>query len=86
VFRVRRQQGQASLFEQSRSQPKIGDDWTVWGLSRFLGVDRDWLYRRIYTGRLPTTRHPATGHCLITDHPVLMASLQAQVAAQQQRV
>jgi DNA invertase Pin-like site-specific DNA recombinase len=86
VFRVRRQHGQASLFEQCRSQAKIGDAWTVWGLARFLGVDRDWLYRRIYSGRLPTERHPATGHYLIKDDPALLASLQVEAAAHRQRV
>ncbi len=81
VFRVRRQQGQASLFAQCRTQAKIGDDWTIWGLSRFLGVDRDWLYRRIYKGGLATERHALTGHYLIKDDPALLASLQEQVRA-----
>lgn len=81
VFRVRRQQGQASLFAQCRTQAKIGDDWTIWGLSRYLGVDRDWLYRRIYKGALPTERHALTGHYLIKDDPVLLAALQAEVQA-----
>ena len=74
VFRVRRQHGQASLFAQCRTQAKIGHDWTVWGLSRFLGVDRNWLYRRIYAGRLATERHPATGHYLIKDDPAVIAA------------
>lgn len=86
VFRVRRQHGGASLFAQCCTQAKIGDDWTVWGLTRFLGVDRDWLYRQIYAGRLPTARHPATGHYLIRDDPVLIAALQEQVAAHKLRV
>jgi hypothetical protein len=43
-------------------------------------VDRDWLYRRIYAGTLPTTRHPTTGHYLIRDDPTLIATLRAQVA------
>jgi DNA invertase Pin-like site-specific DNA recombinase len=86
VFRVRRQHGGPSLFKQCCSQAKIGDDWTVWGLTRFLGVDRDWLYRQIYKDRLPTTRHPATGHYLIKDEPALLASLQAQAAEHKRRV
>jgi len=86
VFRVRRQHGQASLFAQCRTQAKIGDDWTVWGLSRVLGVDRNWLYRRIYAGRLATERHPATGHYLIKDDPEVIAALQAIVAAGNPRV
>jgi hypothetical protein len=80
VFRIRRQHGQPSLFEQCRSQDKIGDDWTVAGLARFLGVNRNWLYWRIYRDRLVTRRHPATGHHLITDDPALIAALQAEAA------
>ncbi len=80
VRRVRRTHGGVSLFQTCRTQAKIGDDWTIWGLARALGVDRDWLYRRIYAGMLPTTRHPTTGHYLIRDDPTLIAALRAQVA------
>lgn len=85
VFRVRRQHGQPSLFEQCRSQDKIGDDWTVAGLARFLGVNRNWLYWRIYRDRLVTHRHPATGHHLIKDDPAVIAALQAEAALLKQR-
>ena len=80
VRRVRRAHGGTSLFETCRTRAKIGDDWTIWGLARALGVDRDWLYRRIYAGTLPTTRHPTTGHYLIRDDPTLIAALRARVA------
>jgi hypothetical protein len=53
----------------------------VWGLARRLGVDRNWLYRRIYRGRLATTRHPLTQHHLIPNDPALVARLAAEVAA-----
>jgi DNA invertase Pin-like site-specific DNA recombinase len=81
VAHIRRQHGQSSLFAQCAGQAKIGDDWTVWGLSRFLGVDRDWLYRQITAGRLPTQRHAMTGHYLIKDDPALIAALQELVRA-----
>ena len=32
---------------------------------RAVGVDRDWLYRRIKWGSIPAERHPTTGHYLI---------------------
>jgi DNA invertase Pin-like site-specific DNA recombinase len=81
VFRIRQAHGQSSLTEQFRHQEKLDGQWTVWGLSRALGVDRNWLYRRIYAGTLPIERHPATGHYLIPDHPVVLQSLRAQLPA-----
>ncbi len=58
----------------------------MWGLARHLGVDRDWLYRRIDAGRIPTERHPMTGHYLIADDPALLAALEAEAAARRSRV
>ncbi|GAC1396443.1 MAG: recombinase family protein [Chloroflexota bacterium] len=86
VFHIRRRHGQPSLFSQCASRAKIGECWTVWGLCRHLGVDRDWLYRRISAGDLPTERHPMTGHYLIKDDPALIARLRDQVAARTPRV
>ncbi len=64
---------------------KLEGQWTVWGLARALGVDRNWFYRRIYTGVLPATRHPASGHYLIPDDAVLLAALRAEVARGRRR-
>ncbi len=86
VFHIRRRQGQPSLFAQCATQAKIGERWTVWGLCRHLGVERDWLYRLIYKGGLPTERHPLTGHYLITDDPTVTAGLQEQVRSRKKRV
>lgn len=79
VFRVRRAHQQASLTEQFRGQDNIDGKWTVAGLSRALGIDRNWLYRRMQWGILPATRHPTTGHYLIEDDPVLLDQLRAQL-------
>lgn len=84
VGKIRRQLGQASLTEQFRRQAKIGGCWTVWGLARALGVERDWLYRRISRQQLPATRHPTTGHYLIADDPALLARLRDELADQRQ--
>lgn len=81
VFKTRRAQRYASLTEQFRRQARIDGRWTVFGLARALGVERDWLYRRIATGRLPVTRHPTTGHYLIADDPALVRRLQAEARA-----
>lgn len=79
VLKLRRHHGQASLTEQFRSQEMIEGQWTVLGLSRRLGVDRNWLYRRMEQGALPVQRHPATQHYLIPDDPSLIAQLQTQL-------
>ncbi len=81
VAELRRQLGTPSLTAQYRCQAQIDGQWTVWGLAQHLGVDRDWLYRRIYKGTLATTRHPMTQHHLIADDPALLAALTAAVAA-----
>ena len=81
VAELRRQLGTPSLTAQYRCQAQIDGQWTVWGLAQHLGVDRDWLYRRIYKGTLATTRHPMTQHHLIPDDPALLAALTAAVAA-----
>lgn len=86
VGKIRRQLGQRSLTEEFRRQPQIEGQWTVYGLARHLGVDRDWVYRRIYTGRLAVQRHPATGHYLIPDDAAVIARLRAELAAGSQRV
>lgn len=78
VGKIRRALGHASLTERCRREAKIDGQWTVYGLARELGVDRDWLYRRIYRGTVPTTRHPTTGHYLIPADPGLLARLQAE--------
>jgi hypothetical protein len=78
VTRLRRQQHQPSLTTRFRGQDKIAGQWTVWGLSRTLAVDRNWLYTRIKTGALPAIRHPLIGHYLIPDEPGLLDQLAAQ--------
>ncbi len=76
---IRRSLGQASLTEQSpRGEGRRAG--TVYGLGRELGVDRNWLYRRLYRGTLTASRHPTTGHYLIPDEPELLARLRAEVA------
>ncbi len=81
VGKLRRAYGLASLTEHFRRQPTIDGHWTVWGLSRELGIDRNWLYKRIGWGTLPATRHPLTGHYLITDDSALLTALRAQLPA-----
>jgi hypothetical protein len=79
VGKLRRSLDATSVTEYLRHQPKWEGQWTVWGLARALGVDRNWLYRRIDKGLLPVSRHPAAGHYLIADDPDLLARLRAAV-------
>jgi len=81
VAKLRRSLGQASLTEQFRRREQIEGQWTVWGLSRLLGVTRNWLYDRMAAGTVPATRHPTTGHHLIPNDPALIARLRAAIPA-----
>ena len=85
VTRIRRQQGHASLTTQFRGQEQIAGQWTIWGLSRALQVDRNWLYARIHAGSIPATRHPVIGHYLIPDDPAVLEHLRAQRPPRRQR-
>jgi DNA invertase Pin-like site-specific DNA recombinase len=78
VVRVRTAQGIPSLTEQLKRGDKFAGQWTIGGLARALGVDRNWIYYRIQQGRLPAQRHPVTGHYLIRDDPRLLDQLRPQ--------
>jgi hypothetical protein len=78
VGEIRRARGQISLTEQFRTQAKLEEHWTVFGLAQELGVHRNWLYTRIRNGTLPATRHSVVGHYLIPDDPALLAKLRTQ--------
>jgi len=78
VGEIRRARGQISLTEQFRTQAKIEEQWTVYGLAQELGVHRNWLYTRIRNGTLPATRHAVLGHYRIPDDPELLAPLRTQ--------
>jgi len=85
VFEIRHAHGQPSLTKRFRTQDKQDGRWTIWGLARTLGVDRNWLYRRIVCGALPAQRDPVHGYYLIPDDPTLLEHLRAQVPAWRQR-
>jgi DNA invertase Pin-like site-specific DNA recombinase len=85
VGRICRGHDVSSVTEQFRGQVMIDGQWTVWGLSRHLGVQRNWLYKRIQDQRVPTTRHPVTGHYLIPNDPKVVAALAAEVPSKRHR-
>jgi len=79
VGKVRREHDQSSLIHQFRSKEKVGGKWTVLGLSRELGVSRNWFYKKIENGTIPAERNPLTGHYLIEDDPKLLEQLRTQI-------
>jgi DNA invertase Pin-like site-specific DNA recombinase len=85
VFEIRHAHGQPSLTKRFRTQEKQDGSWTIWGLARTLGVDRNWLYRRVIHGALPAQRDPVHGYYLIPDDPVLLEDLRAQVPTWRRR-
>jgi DNA invertase Pin-like site-specific DNA recombinase len=82
VGKIRRQNGWASNYHRHRLADRIDGSWTVHGLCGELGIDRDWLYRRIYNGQLQDPdilRVPPYGNYLIKDDPVLIEKLRQEV-------
>lgn len=80
VAKLRREHGQPSLTHQFRNEDKIGGQWTVGGLSRKFGVDRNWIYNRIKRGKIPAEYNQNTGFYLIDDDPQLIAYLENQLS------
>ena len=55
--------------------------WTIHGLSRHLGVAREWFYHRIRSGFLrepDVMRKPPYGNYLIRDNADVLARLRAE--------
>ena len=56
--------------------------WTIHGLSRHLGMEREWFYHRIRTGTLrepEVIRKPPYGNYLLRDDATLLARLRTAV-------
>jgi DNA invertase Pin-like site-specific DNA recombinase len=82
VLKIRLKQGWMSNYHRHRLANKIDGYWTVHGLSQTLGVDRDWLYRRIANDTLrepDVIRQAPYGTYLIRDDPALLERLRQQV-------
>jgi hypothetical protein len=88
VLKIRKRQQWVSNYHKHRMADKVDGLWTVHGLCRALGIDKDWLYRRIYSGALGAPdvirKHPY-GNYLIRPEPELMARLRQEVQLVQQR-
>jgi DNA invertase Pin-like site-specific DNA recombinase len=82
VLKIRNQHHWVSRYHQHRLADKIDGMWTLHGLSRHLGVAREWFYHRIRTGTLrepDVIRKPPYGNYLIRDDAALLARLRAEV-------
>ena len=86
VLRIRNHHRWVSRYHHHRWADKIDDMWTIHGLSRHLGVAREWFYQRIRTGVLhepDVVRKPPYGNYLIRDDAALLDRLRTE--AQQSR-
>jgi hypothetical protein len=88
VLKIRNQQHWVSNYHKHRMADKVDGLWTVHGLCRELGIDKDWLYRRIYSGALSAPdviRKPPYGNYLIRTDPELIERLRQEVQLLHQR-
>src|SRR6266571_5342722 len=82
VLKIRNHHHWVSRYHQHRLADKVDDMWTIHGLSRHLGVEREWFYHRIRTGTLrepEVIRKPPYGNYLIRDDAALLARLRTEV-------
>jgi DNA invertase Pin-like site-specific DNA recombinase len=89
IGKIRRQKGWVSNYHRHRLADMINGCWTIHGLCRELGVDRDWFYRRIYNGGLrepDVIRVPPYGNYLIRDDPELIERLRQEIDKQRRKV
>jgi len=88
VLKIRKQHHWVSRYHQHRLADTIDGMWTIHGLSRHLGVEREWFYHRIRTGALrepDVIRKPPYGNYLIRDDPALLARLRTEVTRSHRR-
>jgi DNA invertase Pin-like site-specific DNA recombinase len=82
VLKIRLQHHWTSNYHRMRLSDKVDGLWTIHGLSKELGVDRNWFYRRIYNDQLcepDVIRKLPYGNYLIRDDPELTERLRAEV-------
>ena len=79
VQKIRLARGWYLSLHQSRKAEEVDGYWTPAGLAAQLGVERTWVYRRIYRKLIAArylTRHPQSNIYLIRKDPELLAQLQ----------
>ena len=79
VAKIRRGHGWHLTLAQSRNTDELHGYLTVRGLATRVGVDRSWVYRRIYDGTVDpqyVMRHPQSQVYMIKDNPEVVETLQ----------
>jgi len=79
VQRIRLAHGWYYSLHQSRYGSEIAGYLTPKALAERVGVERTWIYRRLYRGEIEAKylqRHPSSQIWLIENHPALIAQLQ----------
>jgi hypothetical protein len=82
VQKIRLRHGWHTTYHQSRKASSVGGWLTARGLAERLGVERTWVYKRIYAGIIEAAdvqRHRHSSVWLIRDDPALIAKLEALV-------
>jgi DNA invertase Pin-like site-specific DNA recombinase len=83
VLKIRLAHGWQLSLAQCRNALEIEGHLTATGLAKQLGVERTWVYRRIYSGVIEpqyVSRHPYSQVYLIKNEPELIARLQRLLA------
>ena len=83
VQRIRRAHGWYYSLHQSRYCSEVAGYLTPKALAEQVGVERTWVYRRLYRGEIEAKylrRHPRSQIWLIENHPALIEQLRQAVA------
>jgi len=75
IGKLRRRLGLIHPLQRARRQDQLDGAWTVPGLARRFGVNRNRLYALIARGLLPVERHPLSQTYLVRDDPALLEQL-----------
>lgn len=84
IHKLRKNHGQVSSLHRHRKAVMIDGFWTIPGLTQELGVGQNWLYQRIYQGKLrepDIQRLPGYRVHLIPNDPDLLDRLRAEASA-----
>jgi hypothetical protein len=84
IHKLRKHHGGVSSLHRHRNASMLDGFWTIPGLTVELGVESNWLYQRIYQGKLTAPdlqRLPGYHVYLIRNDPDLLARLRAEAAA-----
>lgn len=79
VGKLRRRLGLVHPLQQARGKDKLDGQWTVRGLARHLGIDRNRLYPLLEGGQVAAHRHAVSRIFLIEDRPDLLDEIRRRL-------